>query len=140
MITQPETVTGHCLCGAVRFSVCGPFSEGYGCHCSQCRRQSGHFPVATCAARSDFELTETGTLSWFQSSDFARRGFCRNCGSVLFWDDGGDQISINAGSLNAPTGLKLTHHIFVADKGDYYEINDGLPCYAGLPEEGAGSV
>ena len=96
---------GGCLCGAIRYEVDGPLTEPHACHCGQCRRQSGHFVVATSAKRSDFRLLSEGPLKWFQSSSLARRGFCDTCGSVLFWDDGGDEMSINVGSLNHPTGL-----------------------------------
>lgn len=30
------------------------------------------------------------------------------------------------GALDAPTGFRLEEHIFVAHKGDYYDIADGL--------------
>jgi hypothetical protein len=60
-----------------------------------------------------------------------RRGFCATCGSNLFWDAGTERVSIFAGTLDAPTGLRLAGHIFCADKGDYYELADGLPQAAG---------
>ena len=123
--------TGQCLCGAVRYAVRGPLTDPHACHCGQCRRQSGHYVVGTEAKREDFALTETRSLSWYRSSEWARRGFCAECGSVLFWDDGGDLVGINAGSLDQPTGLKLANHIFVDDKADYYEIDDDLPKSAG---------
>ena len=122
--------TGSCLCGAVRYEVSGPLTDVHICHCGQCRRQSGHCVAATEAQRSDFLLTEERGLKWYRSSDYARRGFCAECGSALFWDNGGDEVGINAGSLDAPTGLKTTKHIFVEDKGDYYEIADDLPKFA----------
>ena len=126
--------SGRCLCGAVCYEVRGPLSDAHACHCGQCRRQSGHFVVATGAKRADFVLTEQRGLKWYRSSEIAQRGFCGDCGSVLFWDDGGTEISINAGSLDTPTGLTLTKHIFVDDKSDYYEINDGLPTFAGYDQ------
>lgn len=131
-----EKTTGHasgrCLCGAVQYEVRGSLSDAHVCHCGQCRRQSGHCVAATSAKRSDFVLTEERGLKWFASSPVARRGFCGDCGSALFWDDQGEEISINAGSLDQPTGTKVTSHIFVDDKADYYEISDDLPKYAGF--------
>ena len=57
-----------------------------------------------------------------------RRGFCSICGSFLFWDPTDrDWISIAMGAFDAPTATHLEMHIFVAEKGDYYEITDGLP-------------
>lgn len=131
MTAHKPTVTGRCLCGNVRFEVRGPLSHAHACHCGQCRRQSGHFVVGASAARDDFVLLADSTLAWFKSSDFARRGFCSACGSALFWDDGGPQMSINAGCLDKPTGLQITKHIFVDDKGDYYDIDDDLPKFKG---------
>ena len=131
-------LTGRCLCGAVRFEVVGALSEPHACHCGQCRRQSGHYVVATSARRADFKLIRADGLTWYRSSDIARRGFCGRCGSVLFWDDGGDDISINVGSLDQPTGLKLARHIYVDDKADYYDIDDPLPKFAGYDKPLAG--
>lgn len=119
---------GGCLCGAVRYAVRGPLRDVIACHCTQCRRSTGHYFAATAARRENFVLTEQRGLRWYQSSPAARRGFCAECGSNLFWD-GKDyaHISITAGSLDGPTGLRLAKHIFVADKGDYYAIADGAP-------------
>ena len=117
---------GQCLCGAVTFTVSKISGRATACHCSQCRRQSGHIWAAAAANIADIEIT--GLVKWYEASKLAKRGFCPNCGSVLFWkahDE--DAISFALGALDAPTGLKLESHIFVADKGDYYQIGDGLP-------------
>lgn len=118
---------GGCLCGAVRYRIEGPLDPVSACHCSQCRRASGHFAAATAAPRD--RVTIEGEVRWFESTPGAvRRGFCPRCGSNLFWDRmAAETISVWAGTLDAPTGLRLAEHIFVADKGDYYEIGDGLP-------------
>ena len=84
-------------------------------------------------------MTEDRGLTWYRSSDIAQRGFCHKCGSPLFWDSGADEMSINAGSLDPPTGLTLTQHIFVEAKGDYYRIDDGLPQFVGADTPAAES-
>jgi len=71
-------------------------------------------------------MTEARGLKWYQSSEEARRGFCQECGANVFWESLDDLVSIAAGTIDEPTGLKTLRHIFVADKGDYYEIEDGL--------------
>ncbi len=119
---------GSCLCGAVSYRVSGPLRPVIACHCIQCRKTSGHFVAATSAAREAVEIT--GEVAWYQSSETARRGFCPVCGSNLYWDGPGSHLSIMAGTLDQPTGLTLAGHIFCADKGDYYEIADDLPCAA----------
>ena len=123
-----EVHSGGCLCGAVRYEARGPLPDVTACHCGQCRRQSGHLYATTGVSRQNMTLIEDRGLKWYRASETARRGFCGDCGSTLFWEsDAGDATAILAGSLDAPTGLKLARHIFVADKGDYYEIADGLP-------------
>lgn len=116
---------GGCLCQAVRYRVSGPMRPVIACHCAQCRKTSGHHIAATSAPREAVEIA--GEVQWYRSSDTARRGFCPVCGSNLFWDGPGDNLSIFAGTLDGQTGLKLVAHIYCADKGDYYEITDDLP-------------
>lgn len=118
-------INGSCLCGAIRFSGHPESPHVSACHCGQCRRWSGHvwasFPMT--------DLRITGTPRWFASSEEADRGFCPACGSSLFWRlKGRVAISVSAGAVTNPTGLHLEEHIYVADKGDYYELGDSLPC------------
>jgi hypothetical protein len=116
------------MCAAVRYAVTGPLRDVVGCHCSQCRRWSGHYLAATAARLSDFAILAGAELRWFEISADARRGFCGCCGSTLFWAGAGkDYISIAAGTLDDASGLKMACHIFVADKGAYYEIEPGVP-------------
>ena len=112
-----------CLCGQVRFEADLPLREVFACHCSQCRKTSGHFWAATSVPLDRFRLTETMGQRWFQSSAEARRGFCGNCGASLFWGPQGEaRISIAAGALEGATGLHIAQHWHREDKGDYYDI------------------
>jgi len=121
---------GSCLCGAVRYRATGPMRQVVGCHCRQCRKQTGHYMAATGVRLKYFALLEERGLKWYRASDEASRGFCGECGSTLFWQaDDADQIAIAAGSLDGETGLVTAAHIFVADKGDYYELEKDLPQY-----------
>lgn len=117
--------TGGCLCGAVTYRIDGALRPVIACHCQQCRKTTGHYVAATSANRAD--VTISGDVQWYQSSKTARRGFCPICGSQLFWDGAGVNLSIMAGTIDGATGLKIKGHIFCADKGDYYEIADGAP-------------
>jgi hypothetical protein len=127
-----DTRTGSCLCGAVRFKTRGVLRGVVYCHCSQCRKQSGHIYAATNVPDANIAIEGGDGINWYQSSPEARRGFCRICGSALFWKrDGSDYVSVLAGSFDQPSGLEGARHIFVADKGDYYAINDELPLHRG---------
>lgn len=119
---------GQCLCGAIRYRVNGPLRPVIACHCIQCRRQTGHYWAATAAKTSDLQITGD-SLRWFRSSPDAQRGFCSQCGTLLFWrKDGTESTSIGAGSVDMPTGLQTQKHIYCADKGDYYLLpEDGTP-------------
>ena len=121
---------GSCLCGAVRYRVDGPLRNVVACHCTQCRKQSGHHYAATDALDDDLTIEGADNLTWYAASDEARRGFCATCGSALFWkSETLNRTSIMAGSLDEHPGLKMEAHIYCADKGDYYEIPADAPHY-----------
>ncbi|MBA3880395.1 MAG: aldehyde-activating protein [Sphingobium sp.] len=112
----------------MRFTIEGPLTPPAACHCSQCRKQSGHYWAASEVPRDAVTIEGADKLTWYQSSEKARRGFCAICGSFLFWDlaDNG-RLDVAMGALDTPSGTRLHMHIFVADKGDYYTISDDVP-------------
>lgn len=121
-------IKGRCDCGAVSFTVNAVRESVTVCHCSQCRRTSGHLWASTHAVFDNVQFSNTEGLQWYSSSEFAKRGFCKNCGSSLFYRlNDEDGIGIAAGCLNLPTALHVAKHIFVKDKGDYYDITDDAP-------------
>ena len=122
---------GSCLCGAVTFEVDGDLPPPDACHCTKCRKWNGHFAVGSDVPRSRLTIRGGENVTWYQSSEKVRRGFCSTCGSSLFFDPidrvKHDWTGVSMGAFERPTGTKIAIHIFVADKGDYYEITDGLP-------------
>jgi hypothetical protein len=125
-MTTPPVKRASCLCGETAFEVHGPLRPVIACHCTQCRKQTGHYLASTSAATTDVKLLRDDHVRWYQSSSTARRAFCDRCGSTLFWqaEDARDRLSIAAGLFDGPTGLTTEGHIFCADKGDYYVIPD----------------
>ncbi|QFT58528.1 Glutathione-dependent formaldehyde-activating enzyme [Sulfitobacter sp. THAF37] len=112
---------GSCLCGKITFSATDLARAPAACHCSQCRKQSGHYWASVNVWMKGFSMK--GPVRWYEASDSARRGFCPTCGSFLFWKSNDeDEIGVALGALDGDTGLHLERHIFTADKGDYYEI------------------
>lgn len=119
---------GSCLCGAVTFTVAGDLPPATACHCTMCRKSTGHYEAGVDVDKSAVTITGGDKVTWFQSSEKVRRGFCSICGSPLFFDPLHlDWIGVMLGAFDTPTHTKLAQHIYVADKGDYYEITDGLP-------------
>ena len=124
--------TGRCLCGAVRYEVRGPLQDVLICHCEECRRWHGHISAFTAARREDLAVDDGRAVRWVDSpaSDAnARRGFCGECGSSLFWDaPGRETISIAAGTLDGDAELRVTGHIYVSERAGYDDLpDDGLP-------------
>jgi len=85
MTTNEAAHTGHCLCGAVRFTAHGAPKWAAYCHCESCRRQTG----APVAAYAGFE---SGKVEWngakpsvYGSSPGVMRGFCGRCGSPVYY-------------------------------------------------------
>ncbi len=135
MNEKQKTYAGSCQCGAVAYEIEGPLRPVVGCHCRICAKTSGNFVTATQGYWRKLKLTCDEGLTWYRSSGAARRGFCRKCGGNLFFQrDGNERISIMAGSLDQPTGLRMAAHIHVGDASDYYEICDGLPNVTNMDE------
>ena len=125
---EPARLTGRCNCDAVSFVAMGPFRPAKACHCKSCRRQSGHYIAATETDYAKLTISDEAAIRWYSATEHARRGFCPICGGHLFWQrTGSARISIWMGCLDEPTGLSLADHIYVSEKGDYYELTDGLP-------------
>lgn len=121
-------IRGSCLCGAVTFTVAGPLPSPVACHCRRCRKHTGHYEASTDVPRERLNIQGEDRITWYWSSEKVRRGFCRTCGSSLFFDPPHREwIAISMGAFDSPTHTHLEKHIFVADKGDYYDIRDGLP-------------
>ena len=138
MVDDIKISKGGCLCGAVRYEVRGPLRDVVNCHCSMCQKLHGNFGPHTKAKKENIEITNSEGLGWFQTSPIARRGFCTNCGSSLFWEPFKmDATGILVGSLDDSTSLKTIGHIFVNEKPDFYDITDGCPQF---PESSDGEL
>ena len=119
---------GSCVCGGVRFTLGEKPLDAGACHCVQCRKQSGHYWASSGVPKGALEVEGRENVTWYHASAKVRRGFCSRCGSWLFWEPvEGDRVEVALGAIDGPTGLRLQRHIFVSEKGDYYDIADGLP-------------
>jgi len=125
---------GSCLCGGVNFTVSGKISHApEACHCSQCRKQSGHYYAGRNVLKSALTVSGEDKVAWYQSSEQVRRGFCSICGSSLFWaplmpdyDYIAIAIAMVGGAFDTPTNSHIAKHTYVGDKGDYYDITNGV--------------
>ncbi len=136
-----QEVIGSCLCGGVKFRGT-PSDRGTGvCHCKMCRIQSSG-PFFAVRMESGVTLTEDSNLKWYDASDIGERGFCRECGSTMFWrskDAAPGEWAVSAGTLPDDSVAPIFEHIWNDDKPPYYEFADTTPrktaaeCLAGAP-------
>jgi hypothetical protein len=114
---------GRCMCGDVTFTVTGDLRDVVNCHCHRCRQWTGHYWAATAAATDELTIDDTAdALRWYSPADGVEYGFCSHCGSSLFWRLAHRPalISLSAGCLDQPTGLRTTAQIWMAEHGDYH--------------------
>jgi len=130
--------TGRCLCGAVAYEVHGPLRDILLCHCEECRRWGGYLGAFSATRAEHLVFIEERGLRWIaspRSDRRARRGFCGECGSSLFWEPNSlGRVHIAAGTLDRPTGLQIVGHSYTHHAGDYDTLpDDGLSRNADLP-------
>ena len=120
-------MNGQCLCGHVQFSVIAKSNNITACHCSICRKQSGGISLALEVDGRSLIFQDQSMLAIFHSSEWAHRGFCKNCGTIIFWQLN-DQSYCNVNhfliNFELATQLTLTTEIFIEDKPEYYEFSN----------------
>ena len=130
--TSPPS--GRCLCGGVTYEVHGPLRRVWNCHCWRCRRWTGHFMAASNCCQEHLHFASGDTLAWHHPADDPNvaYGFCRECGSSMFWKvlegpgDQKDHIALCAGTLDLPTGLTTEGALFTADAADYHTLDPDI--------------
>lgn len=130
------TLTGGCLCGAVRYAAEGEPVNVRACHCEQCRKATGGAFYARIMFRQA-DVAITGETRAYRSSARLDRVFCPTCGSTLFSRaaDGRQVIGLSLSSLDDPAAAAPTEHIFVSEKHPWLVLADGLPQYPQRPPQ-----
>lgn len=127
---------GGCHCGEVRYEVRGKLHDAKLCHCNLCRKLHGHVSSYASVEKDALHLIREEGLRWYRLSDQSDRGFCKECGSSLFWRPVRSQaIAISPGTLDGATGISTSLQMFCKDKGDYYPLDPAIPAYDGDDED-----
>jgi hypothetical protein len=133
-----RTLSGKCLCGAVRYEVADAFLYAANCHCSNCRRATG-------SAFKPFAGIESGKLRIVEGADqrmifgdeAAHDAHCRKCGSLLYsLVRAGAYVHVAMGTLVDEPAIRPTAHIFVGSKAPWFAIADDLPQYEEYAPDG----
>lgn len=132
-------VRGHCLCRRIKFEYVGEPNWILHCHCESCRRAASS-PVVTWISvpHAAFRFT-SGSPRSFRSSSYVTRTFCGDCGSPMTYgnDHLPDEVHLYAASLEDPSDIVTTRHVFVEEQLDWIEIQDDLPRFATTSHGGA---
>jgi hypothetical protein len=119
--------TGRCLCGAVRFSAVHVETDYHACHCGMCRRWSGGAPFFGATA-TDVVFEDTAQLGTYASSAWADRGFCKACGSTLFYFLKPTRTyTMSVGAFDDASPFRLVREIFIDRKPDGYALAGDHP-------------
>src|ERR1700720_3300793 len=107
-MNMPYKIAGQCLCGAVRFALTPPLATTTHCHCRSCRLSRGAaFVTWTSVPPDRFAFAQgAAEVSWYRSSPTVRWGFCRNCGSAMFYvaDEEGHTDAAKVGHVYVSVG------------------------------------
>ncbi len=119
--------TGKCLCGAVKFTAKDPSTNYSACHCGMCRKWGGGGPFFGVRNKGVvFESEEN--VGRYASSDWAERGFCKQCGTTLFYFlKPMNAHMMSVGSFDDQTQFRLASEIFIDEKPEGYSIAGDHP-------------
>ncbi len=138
IVCKNELYQGGCICSAIRYSVYGPPAMVSYCHCDDCRKSSGSVvSVLAGFEREKFKLIH-GSTTYFAPSADAKRGFCKDCGAPLFFENLNypENIYIQIGSFDNPEKLPPDRHSWIAERISWHEIKDDLKQYEKLSNGG----
>ena len=129
-------ITGGCHCGAIRYEVTGNALTHALCHCSDCRRSAGAPMVGWTMYRGDAVKVTKGAPKVYASSENARRHFCPDCGTGLFYVNEKmlpGIIDIQSGTYDDPNAVPPKAHIQVAERIGWMERVHELPTFERFP-------
>jgi hypothetical protein len=128
---------GSCLCGAVQYEISGSLGPIMLCHCSRCRKANGSaFAAVSPVAASDFRIIKgEESLRNYRTEAGVYRVFCSTCGSSIIGkrENMPKIVRVRIGTLDTPVETKVSAHIFVGSKAEWYDIHDDVPQHEERP-------
>jgi hypothetical protein len=80
------------------------------------------------------QVTMSGPIGWYNSSESLRRGFCTQCGTTLFSERAAaNSIGLTFGSLDEPDRFAPADQIWTSAKMHWVELGDAIPAFPEFP-------
>ena len=115
---------GSCLCGSVQIEAKAMNRKLGVCHCAMCRKWTGG-PLMSVFCGSDVKFKGEAFIGIYESSQWAERGFCKRCGSGLFYRiKGNQQYHIPMGLFENPENMTFNSQVFIDKKPEYYSFSN----------------
>ena len=134
-MSDKKTTSGTCLCGAVGFHFDLPSKWCAHCHCSKCRKAHGAGYVTWVGFETGKFTLDKGEedLTWYESSPGADRGFCKVCGSTLFFRSQrwAGELHVALGCLDDPIDRRPQAHAFHDTHVDWMPLDEALKVFRG---------
>jgi len=113
---------GHCLCGAVSFTVTKMNYSVDTCHCGMCRRWGGG-PLMFVDCRTDVSFEGEENITVYDSSAWAERAFCNRCGTHLFYRlKGNNAHQMLVGQFEEQQNFHFDLQVYVDNKPAFYDF------------------
>ncbi len=123
-MTSNKCASGSCLCGAVCVHASSAELNAGACHCGMCVKWGGA-ALLSVHCGSGVSFSDEDAVQRYQSSEWAERGFCKHCGTHLFYRlIGQDNYSIPVGLFDDNTAFHMSQQIFIDKKPGYYSFAD----------------
>lgn len=120
---------GGCQCGAVRYAFYAPLENAHACHCRMCQRAvGGAFALLAGGKRENMAWTK-GTPAFYASSNLAKRGYCRDCGTPLSfaYDRADARFYVTIGSLDDANAAPIIIQYGVESRLDWVQFCESVP-------------
>ncbi len=126
-------ISGHCMCGRTRYQTNPPTLWCAHCHCTDCRAAHGTAFVTWFGVKASLIHLQDDDLTWYRSSAEARRGFCRHCGTTLFFQSSRwpEEMHVAMGTLATPLDREPSSHVFWDRHVSWLTLTDNLPRHGG---------
>lgn len=135
MSNSKQTVMGECLCGAVKFTLNEQVGDVGVCHCDMCRQWCGGPFMSVEAEQSNLSIQGQEFIQSYQSSEWAERAFCKQCGSNLYYFLKPAQKYYLLAGLFKDAPLNLHHQIYIDEKPTFYNFKEQTPVMTGKEVE-----